>query len=61
VKQPGCYAGDIKFQLSQNSSNLKRMIEIRLPGKADLSQMNFGGKDIRLSQEVRVRIRVIRS
>jgi hypothetical protein len=37
------------------------MIEIRLPGKADLSQMNFGGKDISLSQEVRVRIRVIRS
>jgi hypothetical protein len=37
------------------------MIEIRLPGKADLPQMNLGREDICLSQEVRVRIRVIRS
>jgi hypothetical protein len=37
------------------------MIEIRLPGKADLPQMNLCRKDISLFQEVRVRMRVIRS
>jgi hypothetical protein len=49
MEQPGCHTGNVESQLSQNSSDLQRMIEIRLSGKANLTQVNLGRKDVGLS------------